>query len=523
MSSKKKETSEMEKEVKVRIFDMEIGRCEITLNEEDAKDFGLHSKDRVKLFVGEETSTAVLNTTGTLVKVGEIGICSDLAQIYNLKKDDSVLVAPAERPVSINYIREKMLGKQLSESELEAIVTDVVNNDLSDVEITAFISAIYINGLTMEETAFLAKKTAECGVTLDLKKKPVFDKHSIGGVPGNKITFLIVPIVAAAGLTIPKTSSRAITSACGTADIMEVLAPVTFNAREIERMVNETGGVIVWGGGANLAPADDIFIRIEYPLAIDPHHLALSSVMAKKYAVGAEFVVIDLPMGPETKIKDKKEAKRYARDFIELGEKLGIDVDCAVTYGDKPIGRAVGPALEAREALCTLEGKNNTSSSLVEKSTELAGILLEAGGVARKGEGKKTALDILGSGKALKKMLEIIEVQGGDPGVTSDSIKVGEYSEKLFSDDEGYVTDISNRAVVRVARRAGAPKDQGAGILFHIKKGEKVKKGALLYEIFSNSKYKLKQAVKLTTQLKPVRLEGMLLERIPDYTFYEER
>ncbi len=513
----------MEKELKVRIFDMEIGRCEITLNEEDAKDLGIHSKDRIKLFINSKSVTVVLNITKTIVNAGEIGICSDLANAHKVKPDDRVSITPAERPISIEYIRKKMDGLELNEIEFETIVNDVVNNNLSEVEITAFITAIYINRLTMEETAHLARKTAECGETLDLKKKPVFDKHSLGGVPGNKITLLIVPIAAAAGLTMPKTSSRAITSACGTADIMEVLAPVTFDTREIEDMVNKTNAVIVWGGGANLAPADDIFIRIEHPLAIDPHHLALSSVMAKKYAVGAEFVVIDLPMGPETKVKDMKEAKRYARDFIELGEKLGIDVDCAVTYGDKPIGRAVGPALEAREAMSTLEGDKNTSSSLIEKATDLAGILLEADGAARKGKGKEMALELLESGAALKKMKEIIGVQGGNPDITSKDIKIGKHSKKLYADGEGYVTNISNRSVVRVARRAGAPKDQGAGILFHIKKGEKVEKGALLYEIYSNSEHKLKQAIKLTDQLKPVRLEGMLLERIPDYTFLEER
>jgi len=511
----------MENGLKVRVLDIDIGSCVVTLNEEDARELGMHSRDRIKLFIDGKSVVAVLNTTKTVINAGEIGICADLVKAYKVKRNDRVSVMPVEKPHSIEYIKKKMDGLQLNENELGAIVNDVVTNNLSEAEITAFISAVYINGLSMEETAHLARKTAESGEMLELKEKPVFDKHSIGGVPGNKITLLVVPIVAAAGLTIPKTSSRAITSACGTADIMEVLAPVTFNAREIENMVNKTNGVIVWGGGANLAPADDIFIQVEYPLAIDPHHLALSSVMAKKYAVGAEFVVIDLPMGPETKIKDMKEAKKYARDFIELGEKLGIEVECAVTYGDKPIGRAVGPALEAQEALSALE--KSEVSSLVEKATELAGILLEAGGVAKKGRGKKKALRILESGAALKKMKEIIEVQGGNPNITSKDIKIGKYSKKVFSHDEGYVTDISNHAVVQIARRAGSPKDQGAGILFHIKKGEKVEKGALLFEIYSNSKYKLDQSVKLTKRLNPVHLEGMLLERIPTYMFIEER
>jgi AMP phosphorylase len=342
----------------------------------------------------------------------------------------------------------------------------------------------------------------------------------LGGVPGNKITLLIVPIVAAAGLTIPKTSSRAITSACGTADIMETLAPVTFNADEIVEIVNKTNGIIAWGGGVNLAPADDIFIRVEYPLAIDPHYLALCSVMAKKYAVGADFVVIDLPMGPETKMPTMEDAKRYARDFLALGEKLGIEVECAVTFGGKPIGRAVGPTLEAKEALKALEGEG--PSSLIEKSTEIAGILLEAGGIATRGNGKAVAMEYLKSGKALKKMKEIIEAQGGDPEVTSDKMSVGQYKETIYSPASGYVTHISNRAIVQVARAAGAPKDKGAGIYLYITKGTKVERGDPLFDIYAESEWELDQAAKLAKQLMPVQLEGMVLKRIPDYTFLGE-
>jgi AMP phosphorylase len=270
----------------------------------------------------------------------------------------------------------------------------------------------------------------------------------------------------------------------------------------------------------NLAPADDIYIRVEHPLAIDPHFLALSSVMAKKYAAGVTYVAIDLPMGPGTKIKDMEEAKRYARDFMALGEQLGIDVECAVTYGDKPIGRAIGPALEAKEALLALEG-SSPSTSLLEKSTELAGFILEAGGVVKKGLGKGRAYDIVQSGEALTKLKEIIAAQGGDPEVTSGTIKVGEFTETIATDDSGYAIRMDNKALVRIARAAGAPKHKGAGILLKVSKGHKVKKGDPLYKIYSDSEYKLQQAVKLAYQLKPITLEGMLLERIPDYRVVE--
>lgn len=441
---------------KAKTFDVAEGRLEVILNHEDAKDLGLHPNDRVNLFAKHRGAAAIVNTTKTFVGKGEIGVNREVKKACKLKNGDAVSLTPAERPNSIGYIRKKMRGIALSESEYDTIIKDVIANNLSEIELTAFVSALYINKMSMGETVFLTKKMAENGEMLKLKREPIFDKHSIGGVPGNKITLLVVPIVAAAGLTIPKTSSRAITSACGTADIMEVLAPVTFNASEIEEIVNKTNGIIAWGGGVNLAPADDIFIRVEYPLGVDP--LAVASVMAKKYAVGANFVVIDIPMGEGTKVTNMGEAKRLARDFVELGERIGISVECAITYGDKPVGRAVGPALEAQEALKALEAEG--PSSLVEKSTDIAGIILEAGGAAKKGEGKQAALKILNSGKALAKMKEIIAAQGGDPQVTSENVPVGKYRKKVFSAKGGYVTHIVNTTIVQIARSAGAPKDK---------------------------------------------------------------
>ncbi len=509
----------MERMFKVKLLDLKEGRYEIVMNFEDAREMGLHTKDRVRVYADHTFKTAIVNLAQKSVRKGEIAVPFDLKEALKLKEDDEVAVVPAEKPKSVDFIRKKLDNLELDEKELDAIVKDVISNNLSEIEISAFITGIYINGLTMDEASCLARKMAENGEMLELKQKPIFDKHSIGGVPGNKITLLIVPIVAAAGLTIPKTSSRAITSASGTADTMEVLAPVTFDAGEIESIVNKTNGVIAWGGGVNLAPADDIFIQVEYPLSIDPHYLALCSVMAKKYAVGADFVAIDIPMGSEAKVTTMEEAKRYAREFIELGEKMGISVECAITYGDKPIGRAIGPALEAREALEALE-TGKVASSLIEKSTDIAGIILEAGGVAKRGMGKRVAREILDSGKAYKKMLEIIEAQGGDPNITTDDVPVGSYSEYIKSEGSGYVVHISNKAIVSIAREAGAPKDKGAGVFLHVSKGEKVKAGEPLLEIFAESEVKLEQAVKLANKLMPIRLEGMLIERVPGYRSY---
>jgi AMP phosphorylase len=506
--------------VKIKKSGVEAGRPEITLNEADAEELGLHVRDRVRLKTNGKEAIGIVNIAKKGLPQGTIWISPEITEKCSVTEDQTVEISPTGKPRSVAFIKKKMDKESLSKQEFEHIVKDVLVNHLSESEIAAFISALYINELTMDETEALTQVLAETGEVIDFKGRTIYDKHSIGGVPGNKVSLLIVPIVAAAGLTIPKTSSRAITSASGTADTMEVLAPVKFNSEEIIEIVNKTNGIICWGGGVNLAPADDLFIKVEYPLALDPHNLALCSVMAKKIATNTNFLVIDLPMGEGTKINGLEEAEKYAIDFIELGKRVGIKTECVVTYGDKPVGRAVGPALEAAEALRALEGDG--PSSLIEKSTGLAGVLLEAGGVAPKGEGKKAALEILKSGDALKKMKEIIGAQGGDPNISSKDIKPGRYMAQIIADREGYVVEVHNKTVVEIARSAGAPRDKGAGLLLLKSKGYKVSSGDILFEIYAQSKYKLEQAEKYARQHTPITIEGMLIERIPSFTVIEE-
>ncbi len=506
----------MEEKFTVRLLDIMEGRPEAVMNYNDLMTLGIYPMERIRISIDGANVIAIAKSSKEFIKPGFIGVSPEVIKILPLKDGDIVSVTLSEKPHSVSIIKKKMDNQQLIEQDFISIINDIKSNNLSSVELCAFVSALYINGMNMEEIKFLAVQMAKSGEILNLKNKPVFDKHSLGGVPGNKISLLIVPIVAAAGLTIPKTSSRAITSACGTADIMEVLAPVTFNTAQIEEIVNQAGGIIAWGGGANLAPVDDVFIQIEHNLLLNPRSLAIASIMAKKLAVGANFVVVDLPTGHGTKIPDLEEAKKFAHDFIEVGERLGINVECVITYGDKPIGRAVGPALEAKEALKALE-TGEGPSSLIEKVTEIAGVILEEGGVAIRGRGKEAAYEFLKSGKAHKKMLEIIQAQGGDPNVTSDSITVGKYSKAMISVSEGYCTQIDNDSITQIARAAGSPKDKGAGLNLFVSKGMKIIKDQPLYEIYSNSEDKLGQAVKLANRLRPIKLEGMILQRVPDY------
>lgn len=501
--------------LQVRPIDIEIGQHKVMLNVVDARERGLNPGDRVRVRTKGAATTAILDTTLEMVKVGEIGIFTEAMK--DLKNPANVDVLPAPKPASLCYIKNIMDNKKITEEQIRSIVQDIVDNNLSEIELAAYVTASYIHNLDSQEVEWLTRSMIDTGERIHFDTHPVMDKHSIGGVPGNKVSLLVVPIVAAAGLLIPKTSSRAITGAGGTADLMEVLAPVEFTADEIKELTEKVGGVIVWGGATNIAPADDKLIKAEYALSIDPYSQMLASIMAKKGAVGADAVVVDMPVGPGTKLATPDEGRTLARDLIDLGTRLGIRVECAMTFGGSPVGRTIGPAVEVREALGILENKGGPNS-LTEKSLSLAGILLEMGGVAGRGDGYRAAEEILTTGKAHKKLMEIIEAQGGDPQVKSEEIVIGEHCQDILAPAGGYIVAFYNKRLVELARMAGAPADKMAGVIIHRKMGERVKKGEPLITICSSSDWQLENAVKDAIRQVPIVVEGMLLERYPRIT-----
>ncbi len=498
--------------MKVKPLGTEVGRYEVVLHEEDARGLGLYAGDRAKVTSGRESLIAIVDTTQRMVRPGEIGTFAEVTSELGLKPGSTVSATAAPHPQSIEFILKKMKGETLSAEEIRTIVNDIVEGNLSSGEMAAFVTTQYIQGMSMQEIAVLTRAMVQTGETLELDVKPVLDVHSIGGVPGNKYALVTVPIVAAAGLAVPKTSSRAITSPAGTADVMEVLANVRLSLDEIRENIGKVGAVLAWGGAINLAPADDIIIRVERPLGLDPRCQLLASVMSKKLAVGADKVLIDIPAGAGAKVESMEEARDLAHDFMSLGHELEVQVETAVTYGGQPLGYTVGPALEAREALETLQGKGPTS--LIEKATSLAGIMLEAAGAAAYGSGKETALEILKSGKANQKMREIIEAQGGNPDVRVADLPIGDKKGSIRAPNDGYIKRIDNQCIRDLGRAAGAPRDKGAGLKVILKEGRKVKRGDVLLEIYSEHEKKLDDALKLAKQRPPIRIEGMLIEKV---------
>ncbi|MCL5438364.1 MAG: thymidine phosphorylase [Patescibacteria group bacterium] len=405
--------------------------------------------------------------------------------------------------LALDAIRKKLVGKKLNYEELYAIMDQISSKKLSNVLTTYFAASGYSKGFSNQELYYLTKAMVETGEKLKFKGI-VADKHSIGGVPGTRTTLIVVPIVASAGFTIPKSSSRAITTPGGTADDMEVLAPVTFTREQIYKIVEKTNGCIVWGGSFKIAPADDIIIHVEEPLLFESFDKILVSIMAKKIAFGSNHVVIDLPYGEMVKVHTIKDANILKDKFEYLAGKFDIKIKVLTHRTDEPAGRGIGPILETREAIRVLQQKENRPVDLEIRALNLAGNLLDLclkdSSEKLKNDVKKNygnsigwATNILQSGDAFKKMQEIIKAQGGNPDIDSEDLQPGKHLFEVKAKKSGTVKQIHSKNATIVTKVLGAPKQKGAGIFLNKKIGEKIQKGEIIYTLFSENVYNLKE------------------------------
>ncbi|MBD3310167.1 AMP phosphorylase [Candidatus Woesearchaeota archaeon] len=495
--------------MRLRVKDMDIatgGVSIVLLNSKDALEMDLHAMDRVLVNKGKIMHTAIVDIgeSRKAVRPGKIGFFEETMDDMRAREGDVVEVSVANKPVSVQYIKKKLEGKILTRKEIDCIVKDIVDENLTDVELTYFVSACYANDMTLTETVNLTKAIVRHGGQLKIRGRKLMDKHCTGGVPGNRTTMMIVPIVTAAGLTMPKTSSRSITSPAGTADTMEVIAPVSIPIPRMKQIINNVGGCIVWGGAFSLAQADDKLIQVRHPMSLDPEGMLLSSIIAKKAAVNSTHVLVDIPLGPDTKIRTRKEAEHLEREFKKVGKRLGIKMHVMISKGNQPIGNGMGPALEARDALWILRNDQRAPRDLRKKGLYMAGRLMQIAGLK---DPFKKAEQLLVSGKAYEKMKEIISAQGGDPEVDPEKIPVGRHTHTVRAGKSGKIADMNNIIFSRTARIAGAPLDKGAGIYLHdIKERMKVRKGQKLYTIYAESKEKLRYAFEAVKSSPPVSI-----------------
>jgi thymidine phosphorylase len=452
---------------------------------------GFSTFNRVALRAGSNYVIATLYQTDSgLLAPDEAGLSDAAWHLLGLKDGMPIRVQHAPPVESLAQLRGRVFGHALAQDDFDAIIGDIVQGRYSAVEMSAFVTACAANPLSIGEIQSLTRAMVGAGDTIRWNAPIVADKHSVGGLPGNRTTPIIVSIIAALGLVIPKTSSRAITSPAGTADMMETLAPVELDVAAIRKVVEREGGCVVWGGAVRLSPADDILIRIERALDIDSEGQMIASILSKKLAAGATHLVVDMPVGPTAKVRNEDAAAGLEAGLIAVAKSSGLHIEIVRGDGRQPIGRGMGPALEARDVLAVLKRDTHAPMDLRARALELCGAILELTGRTPRGGGVALATQALDDGRAWAKFQRICEAQGGmrEPPFSH-------HRKDLTADRDGVVSALDNRRLARLAKLAGAPLDKAAGVELHVRLGDKVSRGAPLCTLYAETPGELAYAL----------------------------
>jgi thymidine phosphorylase len=454
-----------------------------------------------KILVSANNSSkvlAVLNVVDDdgIVLPDELGLSEQAFKQLSMSEGTLVTVNHAEPPQSMDAVRRKINGERLDLDDFMLITNDIVESRYSKMEMAAFLVATGQNNLDRDELLYLTRAMLASGDRMDWEEALVADKHCIGGIPGNRTSMLVVPIVAAHGMLIPKTSSRAITSPAGTADTMEMLAEVNLTPGQLHDIVRKERGCLAWGGTARLAPVDDMLISVERPLGIDSQGQMVASILSKKLAAGSTHLLVDIPVGPTAKVRQMRQALALRKLFEFVGDRINLHLEVMITDGRQPIGRGIGPMLEARDVMQVLQNDPEAPADLRQKSLQLAGRILEFDPDVRGGQGYAIARDILESGRACVKMNALIKAQGQKPV----DLRPGSLCHEVIADSDGVVTEIDNLQMAKIARLAGAPMMRRAGVDLLKKLGSPVKKGDILYRIYAEFPADFKFARQLAGQ-----------------------
>ncbi|WP_339920981.1 thymidine phosphorylase family protein [uncultured Flavobacterium sp.] len=455
------------------------------------KSEGFEALNRVLVTVKGKSKIATLYIiTDGILQAGEAGLSESAWGDLNAKEGDEISFSHVQPVTSMRSIRAKMYGQKLNYEALQNIINDIVKGEYSNIEIAAFITACGGDNLSIDEIIGLTKAMVISGQRLSWDKKIVVDKHCVGGLPGNRTTPIVVAIVAALGLTIPKTSSRAITSPAGTADCLETMTKIDLSIKQIQKVVEQENGCFVWGGSIKLSPADDILIRVERALDVDGEGQMIASVLSKKVAAGSTHVVIDIPIGKTAKVRTEEGAEKLKYYFNVVGKSMGIKVNVLFTDGSQPIGRGIGPSLEAMDVLSVLRNEKDAPQDLRNKSLLLSASIIDMVHGTKNKSGLQLAKEILSSGEAYEKFLAICQAQGGfrEP-------EYAIYKEDVIAEKSGIVIEIDNRRLAKIAKLAGAPHDSKAGVSLKTPLNTQVQKGDLLYSIYSETKGELKYSI----------------------------
>lgn len=459
--------------------------CEVCRSE----GFAAHTRVLLRSKTAQVIAT-LYQVTGDLIAHDEAALSEPAWKRLGLSEGATVAVSHPKPLDSLSHVRSLIYGNPLGESAFHAIIGDIVDGQYSDIHLSSFLTACAARPLDQKEVLALTHAMVEAGDRMTWPAGVIADKHSVGGLPGNRTTPIIVAIVAACGVVMPKTSSRAITSPAGTADTMETMAPVQLDTAQIRRVIETEGGCVVWGGAVNLSPADDILIRVERAIDLDSEGQMVASILSKKIAAGSTHLVIDLPVGPTAKVRTAEAAQALAAGLMGVGDTFGLKTRAVLTDGTQPVGHGIGPALEARDVLGVLKCDPQAPADLRQKAIALAGALLELANAAPQDQGETVAARALDGGLAWVKFQRICEAQGG-----MRTPPTSRHQRPLLAERSGRVRSIDNRRIARLAKLAGAPDDKAAGADLHVRAGDLVERGQLLCTVHADAPGQLAYAL----------------------------
>lgn len=402
-------------------------------------------------------------------------------------------------------IDKKKRGLELNQTEIEYLINGYVNNGIPDYQISAWLMAVYFQGMTDRELLALTNCMTKSGEIVDLSSimGVKVDKHSTGGV-GDKVTLVVAPIVAACGGKVAKMSGRGLGFTGGTIDKLEAIPGLktTLAEEDFFNMVNEIG-LAVMGQSADIAPADKkLYALRDVTATVDSIPLIASSIMSKKLAAGSDKIVLDVTVGSGAFMKDKENAVQLAEKMVAIGNGAGKKTVAILTNMDVPLGKMVGNNLEVVEAIETLKGRG--PEDLIAVVVEIASTMLYLAQIGTKEECMKKVKRVIADGSALEKLKLMVERQGGDGSYIEnpDQFEKAIYQHEIIANNSGYIGTMNTEECGKAAVLLGAgrevkddPIDMTAGIKFNKKTGDAVKQGDIVAIAYSSSKEKLQQGV----------------------------
>ena len=504
-----KEVTESYYSAKVQLLDIKDGeRLIVLLNPKQAMAFGINLNNKVQLTKANGEYIVADVSLSEAVLEGSVAICADISEKLNFENNELVAVSLAESSsTSYEAIMKKMKGETISYDEMFAIIKDISENKLDDTMMTYYVASSFFYPTTDEEMYQTAKAMAECGVMFKYPKGEIIaDKHCIGGVPWNETTMILIPLIASLGIKIPKNFSKSITSPAATGECVNVLMNINFNKEGIEKLVKDQNCCLVRWGGLDLAPADDKLIKVQYPLSMQSRAKVVSSIMAKKYAMGVTHSLIDIPVGPTAKVSSMKEAKDWKKKFEYVGKKLWMKMSVQITEANEVIGNGVGAVMQVREVLRILQQHPERAADLENKVIFLASKIIEEVGLAKGKEAVKLATHQLVSWAAWEKMQAIIQAQGGNPEVNSEALPLGKHTFDIIAEKDWVLKMIDLHDINAVCRKLGCPVIDQAGLYLYKKTGDKIKKGEVICKLYAQDEVKLKHGIERWKEISPLHI-----------------